>query len=388
MENLKIIVIGAGMGGMTAAIALRQAGYEVEVFEAVKEMRPVGAAISLWSNGVKCLNRLGLNREVAALGGKLERMTYRQAHTGETLTDFSLLPLIEQVGQRPYPVARAELQEMLIRAFGPKDIHFGARLARVTDHGGHVTAFFEDGREAKADVLIAADGTHSLAREYVLGRKVERRYAGYVNWNGLVPASDDLGVAETWTMYVGEGKRVSLMPVAGNRFYFFLDVPLPKGLPWDRETLSQDLRQHFSGWAQPVQNLIARLDPQATNRLEIHDIEPFSPLVRGRIALLGDAAHSTTPDLGQGGCQAMEDAIVLADTLKANSLSVEDSLLRYQDWRKDRVSELVLKARRRCDMTHGKDPIATQRWYEELKTEDGRSIMNAMAETILGGPLH
>ncbi len=388
MDDLNVVVIGAGMGGMTSAIALKQAGYRVEVFEAVKELRPVGAAISLWPNGVKCLNRLGLSRRIARLGGAMERLAYRDAHTGDVLTDFSLQPLVDRVGERPLPVARAELQDMLIDAFGREQVRFGARLARLADDGERVTAVFEDGREATADVLVAADGTHSLAREHVLGEKVERRYAGYVNWNGLAPASEDFAPATSWTTYVGEGKRVSLMPVAGDRFYFFFDVPLPKGTSCAREKIREELAGHFEGWARPVQNLIARLDPLATNRVEVHDIEPFMTLARGRVALVGDAGHSTTPDLGQGGCQAMEDAIVLADALKANTLGVEDCLFRYQELRKDRVAELVLKARKRCDVTHGRDMALTRQWYEELKTEDGTSIMDAIARNVLAGPLH
>jgi len=157
MEDLKIIVIGAGMGGMTSAIALKQAGYDAEAFEAVKEMRPVGAAISVWSNGVKCLNRLGLSHEIAALGGDLERMAYRDATSGEIMTDFSLQPLVDRVGQRPYPVARAELQTMLIDAFGRDRVRFGMRLVRLEDDGHRVTAHFEDGSQATGDLLVAAD---------------------------------------------------------------------------------------------------------------------------------------------------------------------------------------------------------------------------------------
>ncbi|MFS7633159.1 hypothetical protein ACJ8BK_25690 [Klebsiella pneumoniae] len=108
-----------------------------------------------------------------------------------------------------------------------------------------------------------------------------------------------LAPGDQWTTFVGEGKRVSLMPVSAGRFYFFFDVPLPAGLAEDRDTLRADLSRYFAGWAPPVQKLIAALDPQTTNRIEIHDIEPFSRLVRGRVALLGDAGHSTTPDIGQ-----------------------------------------------------------------------------------------
>jgi len=384
---MKVIVIVGGIGGLCSAIALKRYGIETEVYEAVKEIKPVGAAISIWPNGVKCLNLLGMKEPLRALGGNMRTMAYQDFRRGEVLTRFSLDPLVAQSGERPYPVARAELQVMLLNHYGREKVQFGRRVTQVEQDSQGVIARFEDGSEARGDLLIACDGTHSVVRSSVLERPVERRYAGYVNWNGLVECDEAIAPADQWTTFVGEGKRVSLMPVAGNRFYFFFDVPLPAGLAEDRTSLRDDLSRYFSGWAQPVQMLIERIDPQTTNRIEIHDIDPFSPLVKGRIALLGDAAHSTTPDIGQGGCAAMEDAVVLADALQSHPLDAEAALRHYQQQRVDRVKDLVLKARKRCDVTHGKEMAVTQQWYEELKTETGERIMNGMCETIQGGPL-
>ncbi|AIR86270.1 MULTISPECIES: FAD-dependent urate hydroxylase HpxO [Erwiniaceae] len=384
---MKAIVIGAGIGGMSAAIALEKAGFETAVFEAVKEMKPVGAAISIWPNGVKCLNALGMKQQLQALGGNMAFMAYNDAHTGSTLTRFSLSPLVQQVGEYPYPVARAELQAMLIDTYGRSRIQFGKRVTQVEQSATGVTAWFDDGSLAEGDFLVAADGTHSVIRHYVLGEHVERRYAGYVNWNGLVTVDESIAPADQWTTFVGEGKRVSLMPVSGNRFYFFFDVPLPKGLAEDRSTLRQDLKNYFSGWADPVQRLIDTINPDTTNRVEIHDIEPFSRFVKGRVALLGDAAHSTTPDIGQGGCAAMEDAVVLAQTLASHSLGIEDGLQRYEARRVERTKDLVLKARKRCDVTHAKDAEVTAAWYADLKNETGERVLAGMCDTIEGGPL-
>lgn len=386
MNNLKIAIIGAGMGGLAAGIALRQAGYEVEIYDRVNQLRPAGAGISLWSNGVKILNRLGLGSEIARIGGQMDRVTY-YSNTGEKLTQFSLHPLINSVGQRPYPVARTDLQEMLLNTFGAENVQLNSKCVAVEQDTDSVTAVFEDGRKATADVLIAADGTHSMIRSYVLGHAVERRYVGYVNWNGLVPASEDLAPKNNWDVYVGEHKRVALMPVGGDRFYFWFDVPLPKGTI-SKPDYREELASFFKGWPEPVQNLIQRLEPLKTNRVEIHDIEPLETLVNGRVALLGDAAHSTAPDLGQGGCQAMEDALVLTTYLQTTNISVEDALKRYEIARKDRVAEVITKARQRSNMTHGKEPEKTQQWYEELKYEDGTNIINAITKTILAGPLH
>ncbi|WP_394662250.1 FAD-dependent urate hydroxylase HpxO [uncultured Pantoea sp.] len=384
---MKVIVIGAGIGGMSAAIALERAGFETEVYEAVAEMKPVGAAISVWPNGVKCLNALGLKQPLRALSGNMAWMAYHDARSGVPLTRFSLDPLVQRTGEYPAPVSRAGLQAMLLDTYGRTRVRFGRRVTHAEQTSQGVTAFFADGSEATGDLLIAADGTHSVLREAVLGERVARRYAGYVNWNGLISVDEAIAPADQWTTFVGDGKRVSLMPVAGNRFYFFFDVPLPAGLAQDRTTLRADLSGYFAGWAEPVQRLIAQLDPLTTNRVEIHDTEPLTRFVRGRVALLGDAAHSTTPDIGQGGCAAMEDAVVLAQTLATHSLGVEDALLRYQARRLDRTRDLVLKARKRCDVTHGKEPALTAAWYEELKTESGERVLAGMCDTICGGPM-
>jgi len=202
----------------------------------------------------------------------------------------------------------------------------------------------------------------------------------------LVDIDEDIAPANQWTTFVGEGKRVSIMPIADGRFYFFFDVPLPKGLDEDRNTVTQDLTRYFAGWAEPVQKLISAINPETTNRIEIHDIEPFDTLVKGKIALLGDSAHSTTPDIGQGGCSALEDAVVLGQCF-AKTPDIEAALLDYQSERRFRVKDLVLKARKRCDVTHGKNMQETLAWYDELRQEKGDNIIEGLRNTIVGGPL-
>ena len=384
---MEIAIIGAGMGGLTTGIALKKFGHRVTIYEQAEQILPVGAAISLWSNGVKCLNYLGLTEQVAKLGGQMNDLAYIDGLNGEVMTQFSLAPLIEEVGQRPYPVSRAELQNMLMDAFGRQDIQLGKRMVSIEDKGQHVEIGFQDGSTASAALLIGADGTHSMTRQYVLGKQVERRYAGYVNWNGLVEISEDLAPAQQWTTFVGEGKRASLMPVAEHRFYFFFDVPLPAGLENQRSEYKPLLKQYFSGWCPQVQRLIDSIDEQKTNRVEIHDIEPFTQFYKGRVVILGDAAHSTTPDIGQGGCQAMEDAVYLARALQINTLGLEDALKRYQNKRNERANELLLRARKRCDVTHMKDEQITKDWYADLRKEQGPHIMKGIISNIVGNPL-
>jgi FAD-dependent urate hydroxylase len=391
MEHQKVVIIGAGMGGLATGIALKQAGYEVEIYDLVSELRAAGAAISLWSNGVKVLNRMGLGAALAKVGGQMERMAY-YSHTGEQLTDFSLDPLVKRVGQRPYPVARTDLQQMLLETFGAEQVFLNAKCVDIQQTQDRAMVSFADGRIATGDLVIGADGTHSTIRQYVAQKPVPRRYSGYVNWNGLIDATEDLAPLTSWVMHVGEFKRVSVMPVGGpngaRRFYYFFDVPMADSTENPDENRQQEIARHFEGWAEPVQRLIGRLDPAKINRIAIHDVEPLEVLVRDRVALLGDAAHSTCPDLGQGGAQAIEDAFVLANCLVTNNLGVVDALKRYEALRKARTADIILRARKRSDLTHGKDPVHTQQWYQDLKQEDGSSIMDGICQTILAGPLH
>lgn len=386
---MRVIVIGAGVGGTSAALALQKLGHDVVVYDRMRENRPVGAALSLWSNGVKVLNWLGLGPQVAALGGRMDDMAYYDGHTGDELCRFSLAPVTTQTGQRPYPVARADLQQLMMDAVGPASIRLGMQLVAVSDDGATVTATFADGTTDTADLLIGADGARSLVRDYVTeptGIRPERTYSGYVNYNGLVAADERIGPLDQWTTYVGDGKRCAVMPVAGDRFYFFVDVPGPSGVVEDRMSA---LEAAFGSWGAPgVRALLDGIDPdESLNRVEIWDIDPFDTWVRGRVAILGDAAHNTAPDIGQGACSALEDSFALGIVFATSTLGVEDALKRYERIRTERAGDLVLRARKRAHETHAFDVDATQAWYDGLRREDGTGVIRGIVGNIEGSPV-
>jgi FAD-dependent urate hydroxylase len=425
VQGLRVAIVGAGIGGLTTALSLHRFGHHPIVVEQTPQLRPVGAGISLWPNGIKVANLLGLGPDIAAIGGTMDRMAYAD-RAGRTLLDFSLLDLYERVGERARPVARAELQDLLLdrvtEALGPEAVRLGVRATGVEETRDGVTLSTVEtsgtgSERIEADLVVAADGTHSRLRDYIVGRHIERRYVGYVNWNGLVSHADGIAPAGTWLTWVGDGRRASVMPVGGGRAYFFFDVPMTPdqvatmmgsqastatdpaapgaavptsgsggGTEGDPLGHRQTLAGHFAGWAEPVSELIARMDPPGVARIPIHDVDPLPTWTKGRIVLLGDAAHTMSPDLGQGGCQAMEDAWVLTHYLTSTTHSVPNALARYQAERMPHTADIVRRARKRSDITHGVDPSVTEAWYHSLETDGHQGIVDGLAQSVETGP--
>ena len=260
---LDIAIVGAGMGGLTAAITLGRLGHRVTVYERTAALRPIGSALSVWPNGVKVLRALGLGERIDAVSGRMHSMGYRDK-LGHALTSFSLAPLYEANGESARPISRTELQEILLDAVrataetvgkdegeGKETSRSAVQLATAcvdfTQDAEGVDVVLADGRHVRADLLIVADGSRSVMRSKVVGADIARSYRGYVNWNGRVAVSPDLADAHEWLQFVGDGKRVSLMPMGGDQFYFFFDVPLPLGTVNDPSTYREELSAHFVG---------------------------------------------------------------------------------------------------------------------------------------------
>jgi len=401
--TMKVLIAGAGIGGLSAAIALQNDGHTVKCFDRVKEMRPIGAAISVWSNGVKVLRALGL--EPMRYAGQMDRMAYLKHDSGAPLCDFPLDALYENVKARACPIARTDLQKLLFDATGSQNVTLNKQVTDYSTTDSGITVTFADGTTEEGDFLVIADGTHSRLRNKICGSSIERKYVGYINFNAAIPQATLKGTvpSTTWSQFVGEGKRVSLMPMSESRFYVFFDCVLPQGTATDPAGIKAELRKHFEGWHESVQLLIEDMDVSKIARVEICDTDTLPTLIdpSGRALLIGDAAHATAPDLGQGGCLAMEDSFVVAKLLKAAGLSKTSSggmptptsaqlqtvCEQYQSERGKRVGDTVLRARKRAAVTHALEGFEqTNEWYDELTREDGSHIMAGMAKTILGAP--
>jgi 2-polyprenyl-6-methoxyphenol hydroxylase-like FAD-dependent oxidoreductase len=335
---MRIIVVGGGIGGLTAAIALRRIGVDVEVYEQAAELREVGAGIGLAGNALRALGALGLadellSQSVAAAQGGLRRPN------GEVLAAMAG----DELSRRMGTVAVAHRAELLAMLRGHVDqgrVHLAHRCVAVNQDSNGVTAQFENGETVRADALVGADGLRSVVRRCLFGNSAVR-YAGYTAWRAVVNAKIEPVIGEAW----GRGQRFGIVPMAGGRVYWFAVKNAPEGERDPAGGAKKALAGLFRGWHRPIEDLIAAAQEESILRNDIYDIEPLPRFVRGRVALLGDAAHAMTPNLGQGACQAIEDSVVLAALVQSKG-QIEAALAEYDRRRRARTRTIVLWARR------------------------------------------
>jgi 2-polyprenyl-6-methoxyphenol hydroxylase-like FAD-dependent oxidoreductase len=349
----RVIIIGAGIGGLAAAIGLRRAGLEVELYERAAAPGEVGAGLTLWANALRALDQIG----AADLLGPISAPDLQggiRAPDGELLAGgYAALG-----AQLAVVVHRAELHAALLGQIEPGAIHFGQSLSGFEQDGSGVTARFADGGSARAAILIGADGLRSAVRALLHG-EARPRYAGYTAWRAVVPFdAARLLAGETW----GRGARFGQVPMRDGRAYWFATQGAREGERSPGGERAALLRT-FAGWHAPVADLIAAADEAAILRHDIYDRPPLARWGAGRVSLLGDAAHPTTPNLGQGACQAIEDAAVLARCLGQGG-DLAAGLRRYEGLRIPRTAAIVRQSRLVGEMGqwHGAAAVRLRTW--------------------------
>jgi 2-polyprenyl-6-methoxyphenol hydroxylase-like FAD-dependent oxidoreductase len=347
-DPAKVIVAGAGIGGLSAAIALRRAGFEVVLLERAPELGTVGAGLLLAVNAQKALGRLDLAQEVASLGTPASAFEIR-SWRGGALTNNPAGELEKKVGSPSVAVHRADLQALLIREAGEGTLHLGAEVEGFRQvEGGGVTAYLAGGEE-RADLLVGADGLRSRVRASLLG-PAKPRYAGYTAWRAVVEPGEELLPWGTGFESWGRGARFGCAHIGGGRIYRFATANATEGekdgSPGSPGGPKATLLRRFGAWHSPIGDLIEAAHEDAILRTDIYDREPLGERWgRGRVTLLGDAAHPMTPDHGLGRALAMEDAVVLARCLHESGPTA-DALRGYERLRSARVAMVVRRSRR------------------------------------------
>lgn len=331
---MRALISGAGIGGLTAALALRKIGLDVSVFERADELRGAGAGLGLWSNATRALQSLGLTDSLREIGVPVKQGKILSSN-GRVLSNISL-------GETPatgfLTVHRSELQSALLKELGDGVVVTDSECVGFAQDDG-VTVYLRDGREERGDLLVGADGLGSTVRRQLFGNS-EPRYAGYTAWRGISRFEHELvrpGAGfESW----GRGLRFGCNNLGGDRVYWFASKNAPEGETDGPDGSLPALPKMFRGWHEPVLSLIQASQEEDIRRDDIYDRPPMKRWGEGRVTLLGDAAHPITPNLAQGACQAIEDAVVLSECVGYGE-SGEVSLKLYEKRRAARAAMFV-----------------------------------------------
>jgi 2-polyprenyl-6-methoxyphenol hydroxylase-like FAD-dependent oxidoreductase len=331
---MRVIAVGGGIGGLSATIALRQTGHDVLVLERAARIDPLGAGITLFANAMTALDRLGIREAVAARGAPATRSAIL-TREGRELTRVP-----QDLLEGTIALHRADLQAELAAAGG--EVRLGVEVTAVELGDDAVVAKGADGSEERGDLLVGADGLSSVVRRAITD--VPIRYAGYTAWRGVSPVPVGAGrITESW----GVGERFGLIDIGRGRTYWFATKNAPEDEPDEPEGRKAEVMRRFSGWHEPIAAVVEAADESAILRNDVYYLEPLPRWSSGRVVLVGDAAHAMTPGVGQGAAQAIEDAVVLAQRLGANS-DLTAALAEYEAIRRPRA-EVVLKMSRRVD---------------------------------------
>lgn len=339
---MEVVIAGGGIAGLATAVALHQRGLEVLVLERSRRPDPGGAALSLWPNALRALDVLGLGtvvREHAALAGEsgirdVHGTWLARSRIGESLAHRYGDPLVL--------LRRALLLNALRRQLPTDAIRYEATVVEV-DPGSRerrVVITTDEGESLEADVAVAADGVRSRMRRAVFPRAAGPRYAGYTAWRMLVPAVGEESF-ETWGP---GGDRFAVLPLHDQTAYAFATAKVPAGCWYPSE--AAQMQRRFGHWHEPVASIVDALSDNDLLRNDVEYLPPLPALATGRVALVGDAGHAMTPDLGQGGCQALEDAVELAIHLAHGQADPVAALKRYSARRHPRTTDVARRSRR------------------------------------------
>ncbi|MDG0972118.1 MAG: FAD-dependent monooxygenase [Porticoccaceae bacterium] len=389
---MKILVAGAGIGGLTAALCLHKTGHQVQLLEQAAEFSEVGAGIQCGANAIRVLDYLGLKDQIEAIAVDPLRADFREHKTGAVLHS---LPFGQDYAQRhgaPYlHVHRADLHRILSNAFNARAasaVTFNATVASYSEQDDKVTVQTEDGRQFEGDCLVAADGVKSVIRDQLLGHR-EPVFTGNIAWRGVVPA-DRLPadfMEKTVSNFVGPNKHMVIYYLRQQQLVNFVGVVESDYWAqdsWTQKAPWQELKNDFAGWHPAVQAVIDAVDKDECYRWALHNHQSFSHWSSARVTLLGDAAHATLPFMASGAAMAIEDGRILQRSLDQVS-NVEQGLKLYQRNRLARTAKVQAMSMQMGRLYHIKKPFLLRWAFKALSLLPGKKdqfLPNYDANTV------
>jgi len=354
---MKILIAGGGIGGLSLALACSHFDLDYEVFEAAPQIREIGAGIWVPPNAMKVMQRLGVSDAIVQQGWPMDMANVGASET-QVWQRIDSAWLKNNFGSGNVAIHRGKLQALLYHMLDSNKVHSGKRLVNLEQLNNKVTAVFEDGSRAEGDCLIGADGIHSATRKVLFG-ELPLRYSGQTCWRGIVdyrlPKEMQHLMYELWGKLPGQ--RFAYSHINANSVYYYGTMAVEPGGKDDNATIKTTLHNYFDCFGERAASIIEAIKPETIIRTDLYDLKPITNWVQGNAALLGDAAHATTPNLGQGAAQAIEDAYILAYELSKTSTTINDALLHYQAMRIKKAHYIVNTSWMIAQMGNIKNPF-------------------------------
>ncbi|MFI0977438.1 FAD-dependent monooxygenase [Streptomyces sp. NPDC021093] len=391
-RRTRAIVIGAGIGGLAAAVALRKVGIDVQVFERASKLQAAGSGLSVMSNALAALDSLDIDLELEKYGQTLESYDIRN-HQGELIRSLPIAEVIEGLGAPSVCISRPALQTALLTAAGDVPIALGAVATGFEPVGDGVRVTFQDGSHAEADLLIGADGFHSAIRRELVrpeGADAEQsgpephKDSGYICWLGIIPFEHPRMTTGSVHHYWGSGRRFGLIDIGHGNAYWWgtKNMPAAESADWRGGPGGKEqVLSAYEGWADEVQQAILQTPEDKILGVPSRDRVFLERWGKGPVTLLGDAAHPMLTSLGQGSGLAIEDAVVLAQSLR-DSTDPVSGLRSYEDTRRERTRQLVAASRSLSDFEQVETPEACAERDEYFRTVPHRTLVEQQTDSM------
>ena len=380
---MKIKILGAGVGGLITAIALKEKGFDVDIYERNMQRSDIGAGIVCWPNASFVLKELGMLEDIALLSGMPVKMR-RFSSKGIDLGSLNISQLDKKMGNPSLSILRKDLMAVLESRLIEcgVEVQYGKTIEKlVSSESGLTSIHFENGVvDNSADIIIGADGRMaSVARKFVNGNN-KPVYQGFINWIGIYEASapifSNIEVSDYW----GVGERFGIVPISSTKAYWAGGVAAPKIGEKNPLEYKPDLLALFKDWPTPIETIIRETPLEGINKVYVHDHNPIETWHRDNVLVIGDAAHAPLPTSGQGACQAIEDAWHLAKLLENNDGSIESVFQNFTKNRFPKTTSITMGARQFASSLFHTDENESEIRNENSKNTDYGLVVNGMAK--------
>ena len=384
---MQIGILGGGIGGLSAAIALKLEGFDVDVYERHSRPTEIGAGIVCWPNASFVLEQLGVLNRVADNSGSLIYMN-RYTNYGESIGSLDINKLNQLMNYPSYSIIRKDLMNILTQRSLELNIkiHYQHNVTSLSDKAnGKVSVQFSDGKIIEPDIIIGADGRmNSIARKYVNGENAPI-YQGFINWIGVFESESEIFTELSVLDYWGIGERFGIVPITKSKAYWAGGVTSEKTANVNPELYKSELNSLFSNWPNPITKIINETPLSRINKIYVHDHDPIKNWHKNNVVLLGDAAHAPLPTSGQGACQALEDVWHIVNSLKENINDISNAFKVFAELRMPKTSGITFGGRQLASSIFNQDVEFCKQRNFTSKNMDYKSVVTGMAKGWASG---